>query len=1218
MNAVKIVNISLRTHDSYGRSHIEFVDGQGNNRLGYILPENTQVRYLDAVYDRIRGTKGIIIPDGITELKDGSLCLSVKSSGFSPLRETLTLSKLIKPLKALHDTGMNHLSIDEHCFVTGNTTVSLIFWGDGLLSVHRDAPSEVKAGGVPGVFSDLFMLASVAVKMNWIREPDDARDAKALFSNNLQTRLKTAVKYGYKFSTPKLPEAIEPAPGVSTVQGGSWQSRDIYVNQLTGIAERKGWLCRVIRCAAGERNRPLPDVPAGTFTGSPGDLLENTFAGKKGIEKLLIVQDLTADQADFVAILKQMARLIPSGLRMVICGASVPDVFQAEKLLLPGDTDSAVDVPLADIPAGITVSGTGPSWYGPRCRVTAEQSADTNRPFFSENTLFAEGAWRYTAALPGIKGNDSKAESLFILGRYSESLRCVSSSNHILKGKILIALGRFEEAARLLEGEDKPSLMAEACLGNGDVHRALEVLQNSSDPEILPMLAKLLDLTGSPASAFLPLKQKLKDATGAEKVNIYCALRNLEMRLGLYEDALEHAEAAVLLARGLTSISLLVKSLQERGRTLQNTGYWQEALEDYKTAVRFHDENMLSFSRPPHTDLYVMQLKMGRIREAGETHTRLAKLLKTGGKLSSQMLNMLEAYRGVLLGGGEKSLPSALKAASEAHLYGLELYYGLSTLYAGQLYIQSGDISRGTDLLNEARSRGHVLGDRHLVCLAEIELLLQQDCPDLSESRISEITVGLPEELAVLQIISGEEREKGFEVLLDMPSPLLACRLADKCGQPDSPVYRKSLLKYREDILSQLTPEEKQDYSNLFSSVWHSASDESFKPQNFPEETLRTVSRWIQNYLEGESDLPDLTTALNLEEISSVPGPAASKVPGAVPLYCSGSLAADIAPFLEPVAAVITAVPFSGKPAPEKDRLSLEIAGESDRIKSIRTEIKKAAPEDAAVFITGETGTGKELCARAIHSRSGRKHGSFVPVDCGAIPEALMESEFFGAARGAYTGVNYSRKGLLEEADGGTLFLDEIGNLPLLMQAKLLRVLDSGVFRRLGETIERKTDFRLVTATNANIAEQLAKGSFRTDLYYRISVIRISLPPLRDRLEDIPLLIPLFTSKKISGGALQLLSSYRWPGNIRELSNVMKRASIAARGDTVRRSHIVLGDIYPDDSETLTLHEAIKRHIRHTVESFGGSRSKAAKALKCDPKTLRKYLSEDDRNNTEN
>jgi len=1061
------------------------------------------------------------------------------------------------------------------------------------------------------------MLASAGLRMNWFSNPADKNNAKALCSSNLHTRLKTAEKFGYKLSTHKFPVAEEPAPGVSIVQGGSWQSRDLYVNQLTGIAKRKGWICRVIRCAAGERNRPLPDVPAGTFTGSPGELLENAFAGEKGIEKLLVIQDLTGEQEDFTSILKQMASLIPSGLRMVICGASVPDVFQAANLVLPGAPTSAVDVPLAEIPAGFSVRGTGPSWYGPRCRVAAEKFANLDRPFFSRKTLFTEGAWRYTAALTNLKEDDSKAESLFMLGRYSESLKCVPRTNRTLRGKVLIALGRFEEAVHLLEGEDKPSLLAEAYLGNGDVHRALEVLKNSSDPRVLPMLADLLDLTGSPASAFLPLKQKLQEVTGADKVSIYCALRNLEMRLGLYEDALEHAEAAVLLARRLTSISLLVKSLRERGRTLQNTGYWQKALEDYKTAVQFHDENMLSFARPPHIDLYVLQLKMGCIRQAGNTHARLLKLLKTGGKLSGQMLNMLKAYRGVVLGSGEKSLPSALEAARDAHLYGLELYYGLSTLYAGQLYIQSGDSSRGTDLLNEAKSRGHVLGDRHLVCLAEIELLLQQDCPELPESRISEITVELPEELAALQIISGREREQGFEVLLDMPSPLLACRLANRCGLPGNPVQRKKLLKHREDILNQLAPEEKQDFRNLFSSVWHSDSTESSRPQNFPEETLRTISRWIQNYLEAESNLSDLADALNLEDISSVPSPNAVMVPGSVPLFCSGSFAADTAPFLEPVAAVISAVPSTGKPVGTKDRLSVEIAGKSDKIKSIRMEIKRAAPEDAAVFITGETGTGKELCARAIHSRSRRKQGSFVPVDCGAIPEALMESEFFGAARGAYTGVNYPRKGLLEEADGGTLFLDEIGNLPLLMQAKLLRVLDSGLFRRLGETRERSADFRLVTATNADIAEQLNRGSFRTDLYYRISVIRISLPPLRDRLEDIPLLIPLFTSKKATGGALQLLSSYRWPGNIRELSNVMRRASIAAQGDTVRRSHIVFGNVNPRDSGTLTLHEAMGKHIRQTVESFGGSRSKAAQALKCDPKTLRKYLSEDYGNNTE-
>ena len=333
-------------------------------------------------------------------------------------------------------------------------------------------------------------------------------------------------------------------------------------------------------------------------------------------------------------------------------------------------------------------------------------------------------------------------------------------------------------------------------------------------------------------------------------------------------------------------------------------------------------------------------------------------------------------------------------------------------------------------------------------------------------------------------------------------------------------------------------------------------------------------------------------------------------VPGNNPLYCSGSGSKEVAPFLEPVAAVLATKPADSKTATKIDTLSSLIVGNSKKMKKIRFELERVAVENVPVLITGETGTGKELCAKAIHSESMRKQSNFVPVDCGAIPENLMESEFFGAGVGAYTGISNARKGLLEEADEGTLFLDEIGNLPLHMQAKLLRVLDTGVFRRLGETRERSTDLRLVAATNSHIETQIRESSFRTDLYYRISVVRIDLPPLRDRLEDIPQLVPIFTEKKISSGALDLLSSYRWPGNIRELSNVLRRASIASTGNLIQRSHVSFNTVSPLQRETCTLHEAIRLHVKNTVESFGGNRKKAAKALKCDPKTLRKYLTE--------
>ncbi|MEA3267261.1 MAG: sigma 54-interacting transcriptional regulator, partial [Candidatus Fermentibacteria bacterium] len=1048
-------------------------------------------------------------------------------------------------------------------------------------------------------------------RLNWLVDPDEVDKANELYSENVLRRWKSAGNYGYKFGAQLNLQPVPPKPGFNIVQGGSWETRDMYVNHLSSIALKKGWACRIIRFASGERGRPLPDIPAGTLTHSPGELLKNAFSGQGGIEKLLIIHDFSESQEDFAALLRELARIVPSGLRLVLCGASVPLDFRGQRISLKGPVSTAVDLPLEDVPDSAEVRSVSFSWYGPRCRISAEASNGIDKPFLSEEILFKEGAWRYTTDQPFQESSDRKAESLFNLDRHTEALQFVSKKNIPLRGKILMALGKFDKAAELLAGTAEIVLLAEAYMGQGDIHKALDVIRSSPDPLSLPLLARLHDLSGTPGSALQPLKEGLRKAGGTDKVDIYCALRSLEMRLGAHDDALKHAESAVALARGLASVPHLVKSLQERGRTLQVTGNWKRALEDYRTAVQFHDESALSFARPPNVDMFVLELKMGNVSAAEETMCKLRNHSASGGILQKQMLNMLEANKGVLLGSGERALPYALRAAELAGRHELVLYFGISTLYAGQLYIQAGDRSRGIDLIRQARSRGHVLGDRHLVCLTEIELLLDQETRNLTENDIGDLAGELPEELAALQIISGANKEEGFRQLLALPSPLLACRLAESCGLPDDPHERKRIIRWRKDILNQLSERERENYNGLFEAEWNTASSNGFT-ELMINNTLGTVSSWIQGYLEGESSLSDLAESLNLKKISIADDQGMISVPGSNPLYCSGIPAQEVAPFLEPVAAVLAAGPADKQLPGKKDKLSEMIIGDSRGMRKIRFELERVASECVPVLISGETGTGKELCARAIHIESKRREGNFVPVDCGAIPEALMESEFFGAAQGAYTGVNYPRRGLLEEADGGTLFLDEIGNLPLHMQAKLLRVLDTGIFRRLGETRERSTDLRLVAATNTDVEMQIAQGSFRTDLYYRISVVRINLPPLRDRLEDIPQLVSHFTAKSVSRAALNLLSSRKWPGNIRELSNALKRASIASAGNIIQKSHISFNTVGGTSSETCTLHEAIRIHIAKTVESFGGSRTKAAKALKCDPKTLRKYLAEDE------
>ena len=234
-----------------------------------------------------------------------------------------------------------------------------------------------------------------------------------------------------------------------------------------------------------------------------------------------------------------------------------------------------------------------------------------------------------------------------------------------------------------------------------------------------------------------------------------------------------------------------------------------------------------------------------------------------------------------------------------------------------------------------------------------------------------------------------------------------------------------------------------------------------------------------------------------------------------------------------------------------------DFLGESPPMQHVYSIIDRVATSSVDVLVTGETGTGKELVARSLHSRSRRAAGPFVPVDCGAIPDALMESELFGHERGAFTGADARRMGLVEFADGGTLFLDEVGELPLPLQAKLLRVLQERRVRRVGARQETAVDVRVVAATSRNLDAMLERGEFRRDLFYRINVVRIDLPPLRARGDDIGLLAEYCANRasqemgKATGGlstdAYQVLRSYHWPGNVRELQNVVRRAIAMAR-----------------------------------------------------------------------
>ncbi len=287
----------------------------------------------------------------------------------------------------------------------------------------------------------------------------------------------------------------------------------------------------------------------------------------------------------------------------------------------------------------------------------------------------------------------------------------------------------------------------------------------------------------------------------------------------------------------------------------------------------------------------------------------------------------------------------------------------------------------------------------------------------------------------------------------------------------------------------------------------------------------------------------------------------------------------------------------------------------------------KVAQHPSAVLITGDSGTGKELVARLIHRESARANASFVPVNCGAIPETLLESEFFGFMKGAFSGADRNKPGLFEVADGGTLFLDEIAELPATLQVRLLRALQEGEIRRLGDTETRQVDVRIVAATNRDVHEAVEVGDFREDLYYRLAVVPIHLPPLRQRAEEIPDLVTYFIERhrnrlgiEVSGvtpAAMEVLLAYRWPGNIRELENVLEQAMVLADDpeldvsdlpDRVRRpgSQLGLSTVSDDDlsvkRRTADLESDL---IRRALERTGGNRTQAAELLELSPRALR-------------
>jgi DNA-binding NtrC family response regulator len=295
-----------------------------------------------------------------------------------------------------------------------------------------------------------------------------------------------------------------------------------------------------------------------------------------------------------------------------------------------------------------------------------------------------------------------------------------------------------------------------------------------------------------------------------------------------------------------------------------------------------------------------------------------------------------------------------------------------------------------------------------------------------------------------------------------------------------------------------------------------------------------------------------------------------------------------------------------------------DLIGNSEAMKKVLKEIESVAQSNSSVVITGESGTGKELVARAIHSNSPRKFFPLVSVHCGALTESLLESELFGHEKGAFTGAMYNRKGRFEMADNGTIFLDEIATISTKMQIDLLRVLESKSFVRVGGNKEISSDFRVICATNRDLKSMVEKGIFREDLYYRLNVVNIYVPPLRERIEDIPLLVDYFIKKycvsmnrpavSIDSAALNRLEEFNFPGNVRELENMIERAIVVGNGKKISLKDLPLEkSIISSSIESLD--DLEKTHILQILNKYSWNISRTAKALKVDRVTLYNKIS---------
>ncbi len=1217
--------IVSRTHLPGDVTQVVFRSGDGL-RLGRIYPVSPQPGAISALLAWLRGRRSedVAFPDDFRLLDGGRVCLSLplRSEPRRPVGP-VPASLLVDRLESLRRSGLGCLVLDRGSLLEIDGRLKLVAWGGGILGLGGVQAPEVAEGGYAGDWSTAWALGHLIRGAPRLLEHGlgDTR-LRALLSPVPSRRARAAVKLG--LAAWPMPEGCDrlTGPGLGVVCGGPWRMRACAVNDLAGLAVSRGMRVRVVRCSSRESHRPLPDVePGGGPILNPGDLLRRLFGPASDMDRLLVFDDAHRASPDLAAMLRRLAMLPPPGLRLVIAAPEPPEfVPPAQRTVrLEGEAGEADDLPLQQWRGELEGCGQPePSWYGPRIRCPGRAAGDAASPEAAR--LHAMGADRVAASLaPSLSPDDGDAlpvaASLIRLGRWREALRLLPEHAALLRGQALLGLGKASEAVPLLRrafeeepGDRSRCLLARALVAAGSPAEAEELLRHGRSAGSAVALADLLDSLGRPAEAIGPLRRVADEGPEATP-EVLCAQARIYMRLGRYAEALERTDRAVAIAGSLGEGQALVEGLLTRGRTREVLGDWKEALGDYRMAVSLFDASSSAAERPPHVDLYVLLLRTGRPGEADGIWDRMLAAMRTSGAAAPRMEQMLLAYRAVLLGRGEEGLPFARRAAEMAAAEGNPLHQALSAMYAGVLTVQAGRTGEGLDTIRRARARAGMLGDRHLQLMCDLELLAAGDGGPGEDLRLAAGELGLvPEELRAAVLQHGET--EALESLLELPAPLEALAAA-RCLTSLPPALAARLRQTLSSLFETLPEGEAESLAEL-------CRDLPGGPGGTEADgaaVLRELSGWARRRLAEGAPLQELADSLGIGCLDTAPSEGCSvRLCWEPPLYSSSPV-----PGLEDAAALVAALASATVEEPGAapgDGDYPELVGASRTMKELRRTLDRAIGSSVPVLLLGETGTGKELAARAIH-RGRDTEGPFVPLDCGAIPPELLESELFGARSGAYTGLREDRKGLIEEARAGTLFLDEIGNLTGALQVKLLRALDTGRFRRLGENRERESSFGLVAATNRDLRRAVARGDFRDDLYYRIAVMVIELPPLRERRGDIPLLARYFLRREVAGepveitaGALRKLEEHGWPGNVRELRNVIQRA-LALSGDRdIHSRHIHLSELRPRGTEGRmeTIRTATARHVRRVVEEMGGNRTRAAGVLDCDPKTVRKYL----------